>query len=125
MSLPVGRVTGLNPDDVRALKLDDWGPVDPESVASGEPLQHGLIIVQGETADEGFGVWRCTPYTSVWMDYPVHEFVQLIDGEVTIETEQGATTWRGGDSFFIPAGLRLRWVQPVEVLKLWFIAVPK
>ncbi|MFN3614999.1 MAG: cupin domain-containing protein [Rubrimonas sp.] len=122
MSLPLDRVSGLTPADVRALDLEDWGPVTPALVAEGRPMQQGLVIVPGPTADEGFGVWRCTPYTTHWHDWSCDEFIQLIDGAVTIETEAGATTWRAGDSFFVPKGLRLRWVQTETVLKIYFIA---
>ena len=122
MDFPFDRIAGLNPEDVRALTLEDWGPVSPESVASGAPHQHGVVLVPGPTPDEGFGVWRCTPYVSVWMTWPAHEFVQLIDGTVTLETEDGSRTWKAGESFFIPAGQRLRWVQAEEVLKLYYIA---
>lgn len=124
MSLPLGRISGLNPDDVRALALEDWGPLDPEGVAEGAPTQQGLLIIPGPTPDEGLGVWRCTPYVSHWFEYPCHEYVQMIDGSVTLETEAGATTWKAGDSFFIPAGLRLRWVQRETVLKIYLIANP-
>jgi uncharacterized cupin superfamily protein len=99
--------------------LDVWPTIAPEELESGNPIQRGLTLV--DEPDHGFsaGLWDCTAQTSVWMDQPSHEFMLLLAGEVTIVEASRESTFRAGDAFVLPQGLRCQWKQPGYVKKIW------
>jgi uncharacterized cupin superfamily protein len=55
------------------------------------------------------------------MNYPVTEFMLVLEGEVVIVEETGETRIGSGESFIIPKGLRCRWTQPGKVKKFFVI----
>ena len=55
------------------------------------------------------------------MDYPVNEFMTVLDGEVVIVEEDRTVSIKAGESFIIPKGLRCRWTQPGHVKKFFVI----
>ena len=67
------------------------------------------------------GIWRCSPYTERYDDYPADEFMIVLEGEVTLEWDGGSETYRKGDSFFVPKGFKGVWNQPVPMLKYYVI----
>ncbi len=99
-----------------------WDPIDPEEIISGTPVQRGHIY--HEVADAGYmaGVWDCTAMTLKFSPYPVHEFMCLLEGSVTLVLEDGKqVTVNAGESFVIPKGLPCQWVQPGYVRKFFLI----
>ena len=102
--------------------LVEWDPIDPEEIESGSPVQRGHIY--HEVADAGYmaGVWDCTAMTLKFSPYPVHEFMFLLEGSVTLVLENGdEVTVDAGQSFVIPKGLPCQWVQPGYVRKFFVI----
>jgi uncharacterized cupin superfamily protein len=55
------------------------------------------------------------------MNYPVTEFMLVLEGEVVIVEETGETRIGSGESFIIPKGLRCRWTQSGKVKKFFVI----
>jgi uncharacterized cupin superfamily protein len=55
------------------------------------------------------------------MDYPVNEFMTVLEGEVVIVEEDRSVSIKAGESFLIPKGLRCRWTQASHVRKFFVI----
>ena len=59
---------------------------------------------------------------SEMLPFPWHEFVQLLEGEVTITESDGLThQFSAGDAFFIPKGTVCSWKIRGYVKKLYSI----
>ena len=102
--------------------LQTWDPIDPNDIASGDPVQRGHVYFS--TAEERLtaGVWDCTPYEEHRGPYPVDEFMILLDGSLDIENEDGSTqTFRAGEGFYIPRGTIMTWKQSEYLRKFWVI----
>ena len=52
------------------------------------------------------GLWSCTAHETVVGDYPVHEFIYLLEGSIILTVEGEEHVFEAGDAFFIPQGLR-------------------
>lgn len=97
-----------------------------ENVESGTPVQSGIVYYENPEIGLRAGVWECTAFTSRLGPYPVHEFMLLLEGEVTVEETGGRTTTvKAGESFVIPRGLHCRWIQKGRVKKYYVIYDPK
>lgn len=102
-----------------AAPLEVWPAIAPEELESGTPVQRGITLLDEPGYGFSAGLWDCTAQTSVWMDQPSHEFMLLLEGEVTIVEADRATTFRAGDAFVMPQGLHCQWQQPGYVKKIW------
>lgn len=102
-----------------AAPLDVWPTIAAEELESGNPVQRGLTLLDVPAHGFSAGLWDCTAQTSVWMDQPSHEFMLLLEGEVTIVEASRESTFRAGDAFVLPQGLRCQWKQPGYVKKIW------
>ncbi len=99
--------------------LEGWKPVD------GTPTMKTWI--EHATADGKFlaGFWEATPGT-YRVTYHVDEMVHMFEGKATLTTTDGvATTYAGGDSFFVPAGTTITWQTHEPVRKIFAIKVPQ
>ena len=67
------------------------------------------------------GIWEAEANISPWMDYPVTEFMIVLEGEVVIVEETRETRIGSGESFIMPKGLRCRWKQTGQVKKFFVI----
>ena len=67
------------------------------------------------------GIWEQGANESRWMDYPVNEFMTVLEGEVVIVEEDRSVSIKAGESFIIPKGLRCRWTQKGPVKKFFVI----
>ena len=102
--------------------LDQWPPLDPKDVASGNPVQRGRYYFEGADIGLYCGVWDCTAFEGTMGAYSVDEFMILLEGSVTIREENGReTTIKAGESFLIPRGLRCAWKQPGYLRKIFVI----
>ncbi|HEY4162566.1 MAG TPA: cupin domain-containing protein [Dongiaceae bacterium] len=103
-----------------------WPDMPADSLESGSPVQSGHVYFEDAGIGLSAGVWECTAFTSRLEPYPVHEFMLLLEGEVTIVEAGGReTTVKAGESFVIPRGLPCRWVQKSKVKKYYVIYEPK
>ena len=115
------------PDPIR------FAPAGPEGwlAAPNQPLEHAELIKGSPVgldhaylAQPGLraGIWRCGAYTERYDNYPVDEFMVVLDGEVTLTSDEGVSdTFRKGDSFLLPKGFKGTWHQPGPMLKFYVI----
>lgn len=103
----------------RDAELDTWPAIPVAELVSGTPVQRGLTLLDEPSLGLSAGIWDCSAHTSTWLVQPTHEFMILLEGDVTITTDTGETTFRAGDAFVLPQGLGCRWKQPGYVKKFW------
>jgi len=101
--------------------LERWPDFPPEEVAEGAPVQRGRMWIDDKARGLNAGIWDCTPMVSHWMDYPVNEYMIVLEGEVTIVEPTRETTIKAGESFILPKGLRCIWKQPHYMKKFFVI----
>ena len=71
------------------------------------------------------GMWDSEAFESEMEPFPCYEFVQMLEGEVTITEENGtAHRFAPGDAFFVPKGTVCSWKTTGTVRKLYFILDP-
>lgn len=109
--------------DFGGYSLNYLGNMEPDFVTSTvSPVEHGKTF-----ADNGkvsTGVWHCSRASWSWPSYPVHEVIELLDGEIEMTFNGGArsATLHPGDTFFIPKGATLSWENKGNVLKKYLVA---
>ena len=95
-------------------------------ISSGESGTPCLIfsIWAGWSTGAGakpFGLWRSSAYTEWYDSYPCDEFMVVLEGEVTIESDSFCATYGPGAAFLIPKGFQGYWRQPVAMVKYYAI----
>jgi len=101
--------------------LEPLPPIPAEEVLSGSPVQRGRAWIEEPSLGLEAGIWACTPQISTWMDYPVNEFMLVLEGEITIVEADRETTFGPGDAFVLPKGLSCQWRQESDVRKFYVI----
>lgn len=66
-------------------------------------------------------MWESEPNLGRWMEWPVHEFMIIVEGEVVMIEEDRETVVSRGESFFIPKGRRCVWNQSSYAKKFFMI----
>jgi uncharacterized cupin superfamily protein len=105
----------------RNVPLSRWPDYPEEEIAEGSRACNGHFYLEDPKLGLTAGVWEAEANATHWIDYPVHEFMILLEGHVTILEEGHSTTIRAGESFVIPKGLRCRWMQKGRVRKFFLI----
>lgn len=103
------------------VALEAWEDFSETDVVSGSRKQNGLILFEDKAHGLSAGVWEQGANETRWFDWPVNEFMTVLEGEVVIEEEGRATSVKAGESFILPKGTRCRWTQPVPVKKFFVI----
>ncbi len=112
----------FQPNGLRGTDLAIWDPVLIDEAADVLPTQRGELFYEDEASGVSVGIWESTPFTGVMAPYPVHEFMIVLEGAVTIITKAGdRTVIEAGQSFLLPKGLECRWHQDVPVKKYFMI----
>ena len=71
------------------------------------------------------GIWDSETLDSEMRPFPWYEFVQMLDGEVTITEEDGTThIFKAGDAFFTPKGTVCSWEVNKYVKNFYAILDP-
>lgn len=105
---------------------DGWmeagdAPLETAELIEGRPmgLDHACFVRE----DRGVraGIWRSTPYTEFYENYPCDEFMYVLEGSVTLESEGFRETYRKGDAFLLPRGFKGYWKQAEPMLKYYVI----
>ncbi len=113
------RVVKLDPHP-SGKGLEVWDPIPTEELISGTPVQRGTMVHDLEGLM--VGTWDCTAFTSKMGPYPVHEFMLLLDGDVTMVDEEGQEeTILAGQPFYLPKGFKCSWRQPGYIRKFFMI----
>ena len=115
-------VIRLNRDGPEGTGLTFWGHLENENVIDGDPTEIGHNYFTDGTGQLTAGVWECTPCTSRIDSYPVDEFCFILSGTVVVTDGNGhAETFKPGDSFVIPKGLKCTWHMPETTRKYYVI----
>ncbi|MFN4141492.1 cupin domain-containing protein [Aestuariivirga sp.] len=105
----------------RNARLEPWEDFPEGEIVSGTSKQNGLVLFEDKARGLSAGVWEQGANESRWIDYPVNEFMTVLEGEVVIVEEDRTVSIKAGESFIIPKGLRCRWTQPGHVKKFFVI----
>ncbi|MEO1191348.1 MAG: cupin domain-containing protein [Pseudomonadota bacterium] len=98
----------------------DLTPVD-DPIGGGQ--QRERVIFTNDAGSLTVGEWESSAFASQPQPYGVHEFVQLIEGAVTITELNGEEQqFQAGDVFFIPKGTHCGWRAEGPVRK-YYVAV--
>ena len=100
-------------------------PINPEWIIEGTPTARGTVLMQSQDKLLSGGFWECTAGKFQWI-FGWDEFVHILEGEVTIREEGGAThTLRAGDIAHFPLGLKTYWHVPNYVRKVFTLRTPE
>ena len=105
----------------RHARLEAWEDFPADTIVSGTRKQNGLVMFEDKARGLSAGVWEQGANETAWMDYPVNEFMLVLEGEVVIVEEDRTVSIKAGEGFVIPKGLRCRWTQPSHVKKFFVI----
>ena len=103
----------------------DLTPLDttaPFTIKGPKPIQREHIVFTNDAGNMSVGVWDSEAMVSEMQPFPTHEFVQMLEGEVTITEDDGtAQTFRAGDCFFVPKGTVCSWEIKTYVKKYFAV----
>jgi len=105
----------------RNVPLAAWEDFPESEIASGTRKHNGATLFEDKARGLSAGVWEQGANESHWINYPVNEFMTVLEGEVVIVEEDRSVSIKAGESFIIPKGLRCRWTQPGHVKKFFVI----
>jgi uncharacterized cupin superfamily protein len=98
---------------------------EPFVIEAGDPTQRDSPLFTNDSSTMFVGLWDSTPFESEMRPFPSHEFVQLLEGEVSITEENGEThLFKAGDAFFIPKGTVCQWRVKDTIKKYYAIVEP-
>ena len=91
--------------------------VDPEmalnasdQVDGARAKQHDRVLFTNDHGNMTVGLWDSAAWTTEMEPFPNHEFVQVLEGDVTITEDNGTVhDFTAGDVFFIPQGTMCSW----------------
>lgn len=105
--------------EVGLIKMDSTGPL---VIVGDAPLQRDNVLFTNDAGNMFVGMWDSTAFDSEMRPFPWHEFVQLLEGELTITEGDGkAHQFTAGDAFFIPMGTVCRWQTSGTIKKYYAI----
>ncbi len=119
-----GGVMVLDPDALEAgmVKKDTTAPFEINGEA---PHQRSNALFTNDAGNMRVGMWDSTAFESEMLPFPTYEFVQLLEGEVTITEENGtAHFFKAGDVFFVPMGTVCSWKVADYIKKYYSILDP-
>lgn len=119
-----GGVLVLDPAALQSgmIKMDS---TDPFQIKGEAPLQHDSIAFTNDAGNMFVGMWDSTAFESEMRPFPCYEFVQLLEGEITITQGDGTIhLFSAGDVFFIPEGTHCSWKTNGYVRKIYSILDP-
>jgi uncharacterized cupin superfamily protein len=91
--------------------LEAWPDFPESEISSGDRSSTGHRWFEDKSLGFSVGVWEAGPNLGRWMNWPVHEFMVILEGEVVMVEEDRETVIKAGESFFIPKGRRCIWNQ--------------
>jgi uncharacterized cupin superfamily protein len=98
---------------------------EPFVIEAGNPTQRDSPLFTNDTSNMYVGMWDSTAFESEMKPFPAHEFVQLLEGEVSITEKNGETqVFKAGDAFFIPMGTVCQWRVKNYIKKYYAIVEP-
>jgi uncharacterized cupin superfamily protein len=117
-------VVVLEPAQLKA-GLKKMDTTEPFEIRGAAPLQRDNGCFTNDAGNLFVGMWDSEAFESVMKPFPCYEFVQMLEGEVTITEEDGtAHRFAPGDAFFVPKGTVCSWKTSGTVRKLYSILDP-
>lgn len=116
-----GGVRVLDPVALQAglVPMESTAPFD---ISGDAPLQRDNILFTNDAGNMFVGMWDSTPFESEMKPFPCHEFVQLLEGAVTITQGDGTVhEFTADDVFFIPEGTVCSWKTSQYIKKYYSI----
>lgn len=105
-----GGVIVMNP----RAELTPAVSTDPFEIRDRKPVQRNKTVFTNDTGNMSMGLWDSEAMISVMRPFPIHEFVQMLEGEITITEESGDTQiFKTRDCFFVPKGTVCSWTIEV------------
>lgn len=96
---------------------------EKESIGGGD--QRDNLVFTNDIGNMTIGMWQTSPFESAMQPFSVHEFAQIIEGEVTItDGDGGEHHFVAGDVLFVPAGTVCSWRSGGELKKYYAIVDP-
>jgi uncharacterized cupin superfamily protein len=100
-------------------------PITPAHVIAGDPVARCTGLTASGDGQTSSCIWDCTAGTFHWY-FTVEEIVHILDGEVHVTDDAGATiTLRAGDVGHFALNSHSVWHVPEYVRKLAFHRTPK
>ncbi|MEQ8666999.1 MAG: cupin domain-containing protein [Rhodospirillales bacterium] len=93
--------------------------LETATLVDGQPMGRDHVYFEKDTAGLRAGLWRSSPYTEFYEDYPCNEFMYVLEGSVTLENDAFSETYTKGDAFLVPKGFRGFWKQTEPMLKYY------
>jgi len=119
-----GGVLVLDPA-VLAGGMTKMDSADPFVIKGEAPLQRDHVVFTNDAGNMFAGMWDSSPFESEIRPYPWHEFVQMLEGSMTITEGDGTThLFEAGDVFFVPMGTVCGSKTTGYVKKLYSILEP-
>lgn len=113
-----GAIQILDPDAATEVMED----TEPFEIEGAQPIQKNHTAFTNDAGNFVVGSWESGPMLSKMRPFPTHEFVRMLEGEVTITEPDGtAQTFRADDCFFIPKGTPCSWEIKTHVKKHYAI----
>ena len=104
------------------VAMEVMGDTEPFELEGAVPIQKDHNIFTNDAENFFVGTWESGPMKSKMKPFPAHEFVRMLEGEVSITEENGTTqTFKKDDCFFVPKGTVCSWSIPVKVKKHYAI----
>ena len=117
MNLPI-KFSATGPEDW--LAQPDV-PQETATFVSGTPIGADHTYFNRANPKYRMGIWRSQPYTEFYDSYAADEFMVVLGGSVTLESDGFTETYRAGDAFFVPKGFKGYWRQSEPMLKYYVI----
>jgi len=113
-----GGVGVLDPD----AGLEIMDTTEPFEIEGPAPKQKNHTAFINDANTFFVGTWESGPMVSKMKAFPTHEFVRMLEGEVTITEEDGtAQTFSADDCFFVPKGTVCSWTVSKFIKKHYAI----
>jgi uncharacterized cupin superfamily protein len=113
-----GGVIVFNPQSLEAGLV-------PQKESIGGGTQRDNLVFTNDTANMTVGMWETTAFKREMQPFSVHEFAQIVEGDVTIVGDDGARhRFTAGDVVFVPKGTVCSWQSDNPLEKFYAIVDP-
>jgi len=114
-----GGVIVLNAQALQKAK-EKLDTTDPFVIKADPPVQHDSNAFTNDAGNFFIGMWDSTAFESEMLPFPCYEFVQLLEGEITITEQDGTVNvFVAGDVFLVPEGTVCSWKTTGYVKKFY------
>jgi len=100
--------------------------VAAEGLIDGDPQEREYLYLTTPDNSYTVGIWEAQPYSERITGYPGNEFCTVLQGELTLQGDDGVTeTFTEGDSFVLEAGWSGIYRVDKPFMKYFALAIPQ